>query len=72
MGMVLIKSQTHQDQNTLRQNSGEGAKLMTGKYYLPSFDTQYKHVTGHFMLPFIATSFLFGLTKFKDHESGLI
>jgi len=36
MGRVLIKSQTHQDQNTLQQNSGEGAKLMTGKYISPA------------------------------------
>jgi len=30
MVRVPIRSQTHQDQNTLQQNNGEGAKLMTG------------------------------------------
>lgn len=33
MGRVLIKSQTHRDQNILQQSSGEEAKLMTGKPY---------------------------------------
>lgn len=34
MRRVLIKSQTHRDQNILQQSNGEEAKLMTGKSYL--------------------------------------